>query len=157
MSAPLKNIIIAGANGSVGAPILKALLTENSFNVTILTRASSSATFPAGIPVREVSDAFAVEELTEIFKGQDAVVVALATTSATLDDVAFRIIDAAVAAGVKRLIPSEFGSNNLDPRARSLVPINDLKGNMLEYLIKRSKESNGALTWTSISCGSWYV
>ncbi|KAF2249668.1 isoflavone reductase family protein [Trematosphaeria pertusa] len=154
-SAPLKNIIIAGATGSVGAPILSALLAEPSFNVTVLTRASSSAKFPSGVPVKQVSDAFTVSELTEAFKGQDAVVAALSTTPVTKDDLAFRIIDAAVAAGVKRLIPSEFGTNNLDPRARSLVPVYDLKGKMLEYLIKRAKESNGALTWTSISCGSW--
>lgn len=152
-----KNITIAGANGSVGAPILKALLAEPSFNVTILSRATSSTTFPAGVPVRKVSDAYTVEELKEAFKDQDAVVVALNTTSVTKDDLAFRIIDGAVAAGVKRLIPSEFGNNNLDPRARSLVPVYDLKGNMLEYLIKRAKEPDNVLTWTSIACGSWYV
>jgi uncharacterized protein YbjT (DUF2867 family) len=157
MSAPLENIIIAGANGSIGAPILTALLAEPSFNVTILSRASSSATFPPGTPIKRVSDAFAVEELKEAFKGQDAVVVALTTASVTRDDLAFRIIDAAVAMGVKRLIPSEFGIDNLDPRARSLVPIYDLKGNMLEYLIKRAKESNGVFSWTSVACGSWYV
>jgi putative NADH-flavin reductase len=106
MSTALKNIIIAGANGSAGAPILSALLAEPSFNVTILTRASSSATFPNGIPVRKVSDAFTVEELQEAFSGQDAVVVALNTAPASKDDLTARIVDAAVAAGVKRLIPS---------------------------------------------------
>ncbi|KAF2677956.1 NAD(P)-binding protein [Lentithecium fluviatile CBS 122367] len=155
MSGALKNIIIAGANGSVGAPILSVLLAEPSFTVTILSRASSSAKFPSGIPVKQISDAYTFDELKEAFADQDAVVVALSTTPVTKDDLAFRIIDAAVAAGVKRLIPSEFGTNNLDPRARSLVPVYDLKGKMLEYLIKRAEESKGALTWTSISCGSW--
>lgn len=156
MSA-FKNIIIAGATGSVGAPILSALLAEPSFNVTILTRASSlaNAKFPSFVPVKRVSDAFTVEELTEAFKGQDAVVVALSTTPVSKDELAFHIIDAAVAAGVKRLVPSEFGANNLDPRARSLVPVYDLKGKMLEYLIARAEGSNGTLTWTSFSCGSW--
>ncbi|KAF2272028.1 NAD(P)-binding protein [Westerdykella ornata] len=156
MSIPvLKKIIIAGATGSVGAPILTALLNEPSLDTTILTRASSSAKFPAGVPVKTISDAYTVEELTEAFRGQDAVVVALSTGPVTKDDLAFRIIDAAIAAGVKRFVPSEFGADNLDPRARKLVPIYDAKGKMLEYLNKRANESNGSFTWTSFACGSW--
>ncbi|KAL1610707.1 hypothetical protein SLS60_002377 [Paraconiothyrium brasiliense] len=155
MTTPLKNIMILGATGSVGSPILTALLAEPAFAVTILTRASSSATFPQGIPVTSVSDAFTVSELTEAFRGQDAVVSAINTTAVTQDDLAFRIIDAALAAGVKRLIPSEFGTNNLDPRATELVPVYALKGKMLRYLIQKAESSNGALTYTSISCGSW--
>lgn len=158
MFAPIKNVIIAGASGSVGAPILSSLLDEPSFNVTILSRSSSSAAFPPGIPVKKVSDAFRVDELTEAFRGQDAVVIALSTASVTKDSeerLPFRLIDAALAAGVKRFIPSEFGANNLDPRARELVPVYNSKGEMLEYLIKKAGASNGKLTWTSISCGSW--
>jgi uncharacterized protein YbjT (DUF2867 family) len=157
MSTPLKNILILGASGSVGTPILSALLSEPLFTITILTRTSSTATFPSHIPLKKVSDAFTLAELTAAFKGHDAVVVALTTSSVTQDDLAFRIIDAAVAAGVKRLIPSEFGTDNLNPRARRLVPIYDAKGRTLEYLIKRAGESNGRLTWTSVACGSWYV
>jgi nucleoside-diphosphate-sugar epimerase len=158
MSATIRNVLIAGATGSVGLPILHALLAEASFNVTILSRSSSNATFPPNIPVIKVSDAYTVSELTTAFKNQDAVIIALTTSSviaAGKDGLAFRLIDAAVAAGVKRFIPSEFAANNLDPRARSLVPIYEIKGTMLEYLIARAKESNGKLTWTSICCGSW--
>jgi nucleoside-diphosphate-sugar epimerase len=157
MSTPLKDILILGASGSVGTPILTALLSIPTFTITILTRTSSTANFPPHIPLKKVSDAFTVAELTTAFKDQDAVVVALTTSSVTQDDLAVRIIDAAVAAGVKRLIPSEFGTDNLDPRARRLVPIYDAKGRTLEYLIKRAEESDGALTWTSVACGSWYV
>jgi nucleoside-diphosphate-sugar epimerase len=158
MSTPIKNVLIAGATGSVGTPILSALLADPSFTVTILSRASSSATFPAGTPVIKVSDAFTLSELTSAFQNQDAVVVALTTSSVTKDGkdgLAFRLIDAAVAAGVKRFIPSEFGANNLDPRARNVVPVYDIKGAMLEHLIAQAKASNGKLTWTSICCGSW--
>lgn len=107
------------------------------------------------MPLKTVSDAYTVEELTEAFKGQDAVVSALSTTPVTKDDIGLRIVDAALAAGVKRIIPSEFGVNNLDPRARSLVPVYDLKGKMLSHLQQKAADSNGKLTWTSVSCGSW--
>ncbi|KAF1976721.1 isoflavone reductase family protein [Bimuria novae-zelandiae CBS 107.79] len=155
MTTPLKSILIIGATGSVGRPILSALLAEPSFTVTILTRASSSAKFPAGVPVKTISDAYTTAELTTAFTGHDAVVSAISTGPVTKDDLAFRIIDACLAAGVRRLIPSEFGANNLDPRATSLVPVYALKGKMLKYLIERAAASKGKLTWTSISCGSW--
>jgi nucleoside-diphosphate-sugar epimerase len=158
MSTTIKNVLIAGATGSVGLPILEALLAEPSFTVTILSRASSKAAFPPNIPVIRVSDDYTVAELTSAFKSQDAVIIALTTSSVTADGrdgLAIRLIDAAVAAGVKRFIPSEYGANNLDPRARSLIPIYDIKGAMLEHLIAKAKESSGKLTWTSISCGSW--
>lgn len=158
MAAPIKNIIIAGATGSVGAPILKALLDEPSFAITILSRASSPAQFPTHVPVIKVSDEYTTDELTAAFAGQDAVVVAISTgpvVTGGKNGLGFRLIDAALAAGIKRFIPSEYGANNLDPRARSLVPVYDRKGEMLEYLITCAAESNGALTWSSISCGSW--
>lgn len=151
----IKNVIIAGATGSVGAPILTALLAEPSFNVTILGRTSSKAKFPPNVPVIRVSDGFTVDELTEAFKGQDAVVGATSTGAVTTDGLALRIVDAALAAGVKRLIPSEYGTNNLSPKARAYHPVYNAKGEALEYLQKKSAESNGRLTWTSISCGSW--
>lgn len=153
----IKNVLIAGATGSVGATILEALMAEPSFKITILSRASSKASFPKDISVIKISDAYTVGELTSAFQNQDAIVVALTTSSVTKDGrdgLAYRLIDAAVAAGVKRFIPSEFGTNNLDPRAH-VVPIYEIKGAMLEYLIAQAKASDGRLTWTSISCGSW--
>lgn len=138
----IKKVLIAGATGSVGLPIPNALLAKSSFNVTILSRVSSKATFPPSIPVIKVSDAYTVPELTLAFKNQDAVIIALTTS----------LIDVP---GVKRTIPSEYGANNLDPRGLSFIHVYDIKGAILEYLIPKAKERDGKLTWTSISCGSW--
>ncbi|KAF2790162.1 NAD(P)-binding protein [Melanomma pulvis-pyrius CBS 109.77] len=154
-STPLKNIIIAGATGRVGAPILASLLAEPTFNITILTRANSTAVFPPNISLIRVSDDFTLAELTNAFNGQDAAVIATSATPATNSNLPFRFIDAAVAAGVKRFIPSEFGLDNLDPQGRKMSPVYDAKGKMLEYLIKKCEESEGKLTWTSVCCGSW--
>lgn len=161
MSHTIHNVLIAGATGSVGAPILTALLEEPSFKVTILSRQTSSAKFPPNVPVIKVTDDYTLSELTAAFEGQDAVISALSTTPVTHDEgtsgLAYRLIDAALAAGVKRFIPSEFGANNLDPRPRGLVPVYDRKGAMLEYLIAAcsSPANIHGMTWTSISCGSW--
>ncbi|EUC44841.1 hypothetical protein COCMIDRAFT_97200 [Bipolaris oryzae ATCC 44560] len=154
----IHKVLILGATGSVGAPILTALLSSPSLSITIGTRSNSTATFPPGVPVETISPAFTTAELTTLFTGRDAVVVALSTAPVTAggkDGLAFRLIDAALAAGVKRFIPSEFGANNLDPRARALVPTYDIKGDMLSYLIETCEKSKGKMTWSSICCGSW--
>ena len=64
----------------------------------------------------------------------------------------FRFIDAAIEAGVKRFVASEYGLNNANPEARGLSSVFDDKGRVQEYL--REKEKDG-LTWSSVSCGMW--
>lgn len=60
------------------------------------------------------------------------------------------MIDAAVAAGVKRFIPSEFGSDTNNKSAQELVPVFQKKVEVKEYL--ESKTGSG-LTWTGIVTG----
>lgn len=63
-----------------------------------------------------------------------------------------RFIDAAIAAGVKRYVPSEYGLDNNTPKAQELAPVFKEKGLVQAYL--RGKEESG-LTWTAIACGMW--
>lgn len=58
-----------------------------------------------------------------------------------------KYIDAAITAGVKRFIPSEFSSNTPSPAVVQLLPLFGLKKEVLEYL--KTKETSG-LTWTAI-------
>lgn len=60
------------------------------------------------------------------------------------------IIDAAVAAGVKRFFPAEYGSNTLNPKGADLIPVFGIKADAIEYL--RKQETKG-LTWTAIPAG----
>jgi uncharacterized protein YbjT (DUF2867 family) len=86
---------------------------------------------------------------TLAFKGQDAVV--NASTSFSVAE-QHKFIDAAIAAGVKRYLPSEYRLDNNNPEAQELSPVFKDKGMVQQYL--RSKESSG-LTWTAIACGMW--
>ena len=63
-----------------------------------------------------------------------------------------KFIDAAIAAGVKRFLPSEFGSNTQDPRVNAIVPIFAAKTSAVEYL--KSKESE--ITWSSLVTGAFF-
>ncbi|KAF7587214.1 hypothetical protein BBP40_007551 [Aspergillus hancockii] len=112
----IKNVAIAGASGDLGAPVLNALISSNSFNITVLTRHTSKAQFPASVRVIPVNYE-SIPELTTALTGQDAVISTLTTEAG---DLQHGLIDAAVAAGVKRFLPSEFSADVGNPKAATL-------------------------------------
>jgi NAD(P)-dependent dehydrogenase (short-subunit alcohol dehydrogenase family) len=150
----IKNVCLLGANGNVGPMVLDALV-KDGFNVTVLKRASSksSSSYPSGVKVAEVDDAFAVDDLVPIFRGQDAVVV---TIKGTQVDIQKRLADASVKAGVKRFIPADFGScDSSSPHAQDCVPLFANKTELRNYLTDLTK-SNESFTWSSIVCGHFF-
>lgn len=151
MSSTIKNVIIIGAGGHLGPTILSAFTSDPHFTVSILTRNSSTSTFPPNIKVFRVDDDYPEAELLEAFKGQDAVISTMATASLKLQN---DIIDAAVKAGVKRFVPSEFGSDTLNEKALEILP-QYFAGKIaaVEYL--KGKEKDG-LTWTAVVTGSFF-
>ena len=118
-----------------------------------MVRESSKATETLPIDrlhkVFKIADSYPQDKIVEAFRGQDAVVNAITGTQI---EERFRFIDAAIEAGVKRYLPSEYGMNNLRPEARQLSSVFDGKGKVQEYLI--SKEAAG-FTWNAIGCGMW--
>ncbi|TVY91600.1 Pinoresinol reductase [Lachnellula willkommii] len=108
----IKNVVIVGASGSLGEPVTKALIDSGKFNITVIKRPSSKASFPASVKVIP-ADTTSVESVTAAFQGQDAVVSAVGTEGLQGQNV---LIDAAIAAGVKRFLPSEFGSDLANPK-----------------------------------------
>ncbi|KAL4954142.1 hypothetical protein BDW69DRAFT_205413 [Aspergillus filifer] len=143
MSSQLKNIAIIGASGNIGQIILKGLVGASTFNITALTRTSSTATFPAGVTVRK-SD-FSSEDLEAAFQGQDAVISVVGATGLADQK---KFIDAAVAAGVSRFLPSEFSADTLNETVLNLLPLFWQKKDVLEYL--KEKES-GSFSWTGVA------
>ena len=94
----IASVTLLGADGNLGPSIYEAL-TSNGFDVTVLKRKSSKSTttYPKQATV---GDAFEVDELVDVLKGQDAVVV---TVKGSQTDLQKRIADAAVRARVKRM------------------------------------------------------
>lgn len=144
----LRNIAITGASGSLGSIILKKLQATNTFNIKVLRRIGSSSTFPASVNVVDV-DFDSVESLTAALKGQDAVVSNVGTMQITAQTT---IIDAAIAAGVKRVIPSEFGCDLDNPSTRKL-PVYGPKVQIQDYVIEKTKSSD--LTYTLVYNGAF--
>jgi uncharacterized protein YbjT (DUF2867 family) len=112
----IQNVALVGASGQLGAPILKALIDSGKFTVTVVSRTGSKSTFPSGVKV-VYADYASVSSLTAAFQGQDAVVSAVGTDGLLGQSLLF---DAAVAAGVKRFLPSEFGSDISVPAVATL-------------------------------------
>lgn len=136
-------------SGNIGAPILSALLASELFTVTILSRESSTATFPAGIKI--VKTDYTLSSLVDAFKAAKAdAVVSTITTTAVGEQT--QIIDAAVDAGVKRFLTSDFGNDISNPAMCDAVPILGGKVAIIDYL--RTKEKDG-LSWTSIITGAF--
>jgi hypothetical protein len=133
------------AGGNIGPTVLNTFLKESFFNTTVLSREGSSSTFPSGVKVLR-ANYDSVDSLKEAFKGQDVVISLVA--GVVLGD-QNKLIDAAIAAGVQRFLPSEFGSDTTDPRLIAAVPMNAAKTSTVEYL--KSKESE--LSWTSVVTG----
>ncbi|KAK8104380.1 uncharacterized protein PG998_011413 [Apiospora kogelbergensis] len=142
MSYTIKNVAIAGAGGNLGKVVTPSLVASGKFNIRVLTRqGSSTASLPKGVEVIEV-DYASPESLKAALEGQDAVI-SLITTPAAMTQLA--LIDAAIAAGVRRFIPSEFGSNLANPKTRA-NPVFKHKVQTEEYLVEKARATG--LTYT---------
>lgn len=140
-------------SGNLGPSIIHELLASG-FSVTGVTRAASTNStpkFPDTLPVKSV-DYASFDELKDAFAGQDAVVSVVGTLGVAGQRVA---IDAAVAAGVKRFIPSEFGINTRKVRGTSIGKILAGKIGVVDYLEEVAK-GNGEFTWTGLSTGLFF-
>jgi uncharacterized protein YbjT (DUF2867 family) len=142
MAAPFKNVALIGASGSVGKALVKALTDNDRFNVTVLRRGSSSATYPSSFKVVDV-DYDSLDSLTAALAGQDAVVSTI--NAAAPVDTQKRFIDAAIAAGVKRFLPSEYGCDLSNELAQKL-PVFAAKIAIQKYL--KEKAESTPLTYT---------
>ncbi|CCC13696.1 unnamed protein product [Sordaria macrospora k-hell] len=135
----IKNFAVIGASGNL---------------VTAIFRESSTSTFPTEVQVRK-ADLSSLESLTNAFSGQDAVVCTIATSEAGNQKI---LADTAVAAGVKRFIPSEFGFNTRPGKISHPVieklPYMVVKKETVDYLEELTAKNPG-FTWTGLATNMW--
>ncbi|OKL63655.1 hypothetical protein UA08_00072 [Talaromyces atroroseus] len=145
MSA-IKNVTLVGGSGRLGTFILDKLLASK-FNVQVLRRAGSSSNYATSAVVE--ADFTDLESLKAAFQGQDAVVSVVNDAGVPGQKL---LIDAAIAAGVKRFLPSNFGSNMTNPNSRKL-PVFAGKVAVEDYLIEKSKTTD--LTYSFVYTGGF--
>ncbi|RYP09326.1 hypothetical protein DL764_001373 [Monosporascus ibericus] len=146
----IKNVVVAGGSGNLGNAVVKELL-KAGYKVTVFAREDSTSTFPSEVSVRKVVYG-SVESLKPALEGQDAVVSTLATVAVGGQN---PLIDAAVEAGVKRFIPSEFGINTRIVEGTAIGQLLQGKIKTVDYLEEKTK-ANPGFTWTGVSSGLFF-
>jgi hypothetical protein len=149
ITMPLPSIALAGATGNLGLPILSALLSAD-YPVTVLTRIGgnhSKLTSHPNLTIKHV-DFTSVPDLVTSLQDIEVVISCLATSAMGSQN---PLIDASVAAGVKRFIPAEFGMDSQNPLAMQL-PVCVMKTETQQHLREQSS-ANPDFTWTAIANG----
>ncbi|KAF2746586.1 NAD(P)-binding protein [Sporormia fimetaria CBS 119925] len=134
MDNEIKTVILVGASGNAGRTILTTFLSTSPFTLSILTRPSSTSTFPPNVRIVKTPWSHSLEAPLSAQK---------------------KLIDAAIAASVKRFIPSEFGSNSADVRVPDWVPFLKEKREIVEYLREKEKQSH-RLSWSALITGPFF-
>ncbi|EED18774.1 conserved hypothetical protein [Talaromyces stipitatus ATCC 10500] len=150
-----KNVALVGASGSVGRSVLNGLLSSpTDFKITILVREGSTSkiTQEGHAAIKVLRGDFNDDSfLKGTLEGQDALVISLDVTPDTLI-LQNRLVDVAAAVGVKRIIPSEYGSDTTNPKILEAVPIFQGKVDAVKHLESIAAKSP-ATSWTAIVNG----
>ncbi|KAF4974895.1 hypothetical protein FZEAL_8261 [Fusarium zealandicum] len=142
--SPINKVALVG-KGMLGSAVLGQLL-KAGFDVTILSRSNKED--PTGAAVAQV-DYSSIDSLTAALRGQDAVVSTVGSEGIASQKL---IIDAAIIAGVRRFIPSNFGSVVTDPKAKDILLFQGMV-QIADYL--KEKASAGEIEYTLIAPGAF--
>ncbi|KAL4937442.1 hypothetical protein BDV06DRAFT_232600 [Aspergillus oleicola] len=140
-------VLTTQASGNLGKVILEALTATNKYTITIFARRDSTATFPATVLVKQV-DYDSIDDLTPALVGQDVVI---STVSTSAVDTQEPLIRAAIAADVKRFIPSEFSPDIANPLASKLPQYAPQL--RIQSLLQNTVNKNPGFSYTSIRNG----
>ena len=133
-----QNIAVAGATGNLGPAVVKALV-DAGFSATVLSASGKTDSLPAQVKTVKV-DYSSPESITNALKGQDAFVSLIPKHEEQP-----ALIDAAIAAGVKYFIPSEFGSDIAGSAKIAALPVFAGKKKTQDYLKTKEDKISYAL------------
>ncbi|KAM0461402.1 hypothetical protein ACHAPV_004106 [Trichoderma viride] len=148
--SPIKTVAVLGATGNVGKVAIPALLSAG-FIVTVIARPESTSTYPQGIAVKK-SSYDDLKTLTEVLKGQDALVEAFNPAAAEHQST---IVQAALAAGVSHLITPEFSTDSFSAHSGE-IRIFEPKHKAQKELESLTSAPDCTLSWTGIILGAWF-
>lgn len=150
----IRNIAVIGATGNLGSRVVKHLLEAQQFNVTAISR-SSSSTLPKTSPTLKVlqGDYTSPTFLASAFSNIEAVIFTLHHSAVPSLEIA--LIEAATAAGVKWILPVEYGNDPMNEELVSAVPILSKKI-APRRRIEELAENHEGLKWIGIVTNPWF-
>lgn len=144
MTTPYKTVALAGASGALGAVLLNHLLKAN-YTVTALTRPGITPTFPPSVKTAEI-DYSSPSTLRAALADHDVLISTVGYAGILAQEA---LISAALAVGVKRIIPSEYGSDPSNAAARAL-PVFGHKVQIEQHL-RAAVTDSPTTTWTLVA------
>ncbi|PVH78166.1 NAD(P)-binding protein [Cadophora sp. DSE1049] len=156
MSSPtsIKTIAIVGATGNLGKFVTNALLSTKKFAITAISRSGSESTLPTDSSVTiKQGDYSSAAFLADAFTGIEAVVFCLHHTS--VPDLEIKLIDGAAAAGVKWILPTEFGHDSGNAELTRVGIVNAKKAGPRKR-IEELAEKYPELKWIGIINNPWF-
>ncbi|PVH69701.1 putative isoflavone reductase family protein [Cadophora sp. DSE1049] len=147
----IKNVALVGAGGTLGSHILTSLLATGKHHITILTRPESTSTFPShpSLTTKHI-DYTSPSSLTTALTGQDILIITMSVTAPPTQEES--LIRAAATAGVKYIMPNEWGHDFSHEGLAADTPLLGPK------LAKNRKliEHLGVSKWVTVTGGFWY-
>lgn len=140
-----RNVTLVGAKGTIGAPILAALLAAGH-NTTVLTRPGSKPNFSSAVAVH-VGDYGDENFVVSSLKGQDVLILALGHAAY---DAQVPLIKAAAKAGVPYIVPCEFGSDPTHPKLNAEIQLMNVKAPYRKLI-----EDLGVSSWIGVVNNPW--
>lgn len=149
--AHIENIAIVGVGGRSGRSICDALLRTGKHRVTAITRSDSSSTMPSGLHAIVKVDYTDHTALVNALTREDALIITMAVTAPPTSQIA--LIDAAVEAGVRYIMPNEWGVDLTKTEMSNDTMMNNRYMPVREHI---EKFGAGKTSWIGLCCGFWY-
>jgi len=154
----IQRIVVIG-NWELGIAVVNALVPkefhQNNLNCTVavLTYPQQRLSLPAHVSpyaVEHKTSDFTPKSLQDAFAGYD---IAICTMSGGDFELQVRIVDALLAAGVRKFIPHEFGHNTLNPGIRARIPSYVGRAKVLEHLQNNISKATSDFDWIGVATG----
>jgi uncharacterized protein YbjT (DUF2867 family) len=142
-----RKIAMVGATGTVGSHTLSALLKTNIHTITAISRTDSEATFPADVIVKK-GDYSDHSFLTSALNGQDVLIMQVNMLPQAMES-QVQLIEAAAEAGVRWVLPTEFGSDIASSLAQDF-PLMSMKKKYRDLV-----EEKG-MNWVAVVNNPWF-
>ncbi|KAJ2896196.1 hypothetical protein MKZ38_005764 [Zalerion maritima] len=145
----IRNVAIVGAGGNSGSYMASSLLSTGKHTVTALTRSDSPNVPPRGCIMAQISYS-EPSTIVSALGGQDCLIITMAPSPSERSSIS-TLIRSAAEAGVKYVIPNEWGPDTSLPAVVASVPAFQGKAPQRSLV-----EELGVSSWISITCGFWY-
>lgn len=147
----VEHVAVVGVGGRSGRSICDALLKTGKHRITAITRPDSTSTLPSGLHATVKVDYADHTSLVNALTGQDALIITMAVMAPPSSQIA--LIDAAVEAGVRYIMPNEWGVDLTKTEMSNDTMMSD------RYMPVRAhieKVGAGKTFWIGLCCGFWY-